>query len=126
MADFAARAETELRLDDTYLEANLNNQLAVIDVVERTPVEAFVNAHLTVPASGANGRFNPRYVSIDNSRTAGEQGDDATRAWINRSLQNTNAGRQVRQLYLCGMLHPQSLRQIYPYLTTARGISIYS
>ena len=122
MADMTARAETELRISDTYLDAHFSDSSAVIDVVERTPIEAFIEAHRTVPASGGMGRFNIRGISVDQ-----EKDDiDATYSYVNRALLNNGANRNVLRRYVCGPMQPESVTHIYPLNTTARGISVYS
>ena len=124
MADMSSRAETELRIDDDYLDANAGDATAVIDCVHRTPAEAFINAHLTVPSSGAGTTptFNIRYISVNQ----GQQDAAATFANVNRALLNDGAGRQTVRRYACGVLHAESVNFIYPAQTTGRGISVYS
>ena len=115
-----ARAETELLIDNDYLDANANDADAVIDVVKRIPVEAFITAHRRVAPNGMDKTFHPKGVHIDN-----ESGDaDASFAWINRSVYAHQLRQNARQRYACGMTHPEAIRYIYPRTTTARGIHI--
>ena len=120
-----ARAETELRISDTYLDAHTGNDGVVIDVIERTPVAAFVTSALTLPANGANGRFDMKAISINDATVSRVNDPTAAYAHINRCVKNQELGDQNVQRLTCGNLHPISIRYIYPYLTTARGISIY-
>lgn len=126
MADFAARMEGELAIDDDYMEANFANPDAVIDVVKRTPIAAFLPASQTVPLQGANHSFMTRGVSVDYARdTSGSIDTDATHGTLNRCLHNEQAGQNVLRRYQCAITHQHGIRFIYPYLSTARGISLY-
>jgi len=115
-----ARAEAELLIDDAFMDANANDASVVINVVDRTPIEAFVVAHQKVAATGSGGNFHPKGIHIDM-----ESGDsDATTAWLNRGLYAHQIRQNVRQRYACAMTHPEAIQYIYPRGTTARGIHI--
>lgn len=121
-----ATGMTELRISDDYLATHAadNTSAHDIDVMQRTPTEAFEDT-LTVPRSGSRGEFNQIGVKINNALD--EQGSidtDAVYAIINRSVKNNPTILLSR--YTCAQMHPESLRIIRPYGTTARGISIFS
>ena len=121
MSDTAG-AEGELVLSDVYLDAHAGDGAAQIDLERRLPLAAFDQASRTIPASGPNKRFYMRGISCDGTATDG----DATSARINRSLLNTaEVHNRVVRRYVCGITHPHKIRFIYPFSTTARGISIY-
>jgi hypothetical protein len=121
MSDVAG-AESELALDDAYLDDNAGNGAAVIDLQLRTPAEAFLPACLQTAASGPSGTFWVRGISVDRSSTDG----DATYAYVTRNLLNTDRPRdRITRRYQCGITHPHKIRYIHPAGTTARGISVY-
>lgn len=115
-----ARAESELLIDNAFLEANANDASVVINVVERTPVEAFIQAHRTVAATGSSGNFHPKGIHIDNDSSDSE----ATFGYLNRALYAQQRRQNCRQRYACGITHPEAIQYIYPKGTTARGIHI--
>jgi hypothetical protein len=117
-----ATGMTELRISDDYLDAHVgdNSNAHDIDVLLRTPTEAFDADCLTVPRSGSRGEFNQIGVKVNN--TAADE--DAVYAWINRRTKNNPSVLLSR--YTCAQMHPESIHTIRPYGTTARGISIFS
>ena len=117
-----ATGMTELRISDDYMTAHWDDPNAVIDVMLRTPTEAFEATSLTVARSGSRGEFNQIGVKIN--QTAGD--DDAASAWLDRSTKNNGPGASYRSRYACGIMHPESIRTIRPYQSNARGISIFS
>jgi len=117
-----ATGMTELRISDTYMQAHWNDESAVIDVMLRTPTEAFEPTSRTVARSGSRGEFNQIGIKIND--TAGDA--DATHAWLDRSLKNNGPASSYRSRYICGSVHPESVRTIRPYQSNARGISIFS
>ena len=117
-----ATGMTELRISDTYMQAHWNDENAVIDVMLRTPTEAFEPTSLTVARSGSRGEFNQ--VGIKINCTAGDQ--DASYAWLDRSTKNNGPAASYRSRYACAVMHPESIRTIRPYQSNARGISIFS
>lgn len=125
MADFAARAETELAIKDSYMEANYDNPTAVIDCIKRTPEAAFEDVSLKICMPGAQVSFVGRGLTIDYARDdRGGTDADSTMATLNRSLICQQVGQSVLRRYACGITHPHGIRFIYPYQSTARGISI--
>jgi hypothetical protein len=126
MSNFSARAETELKLDDEWMEAHYNDEKAEVDCFNRTPIEAFAPNCRTAPCNGANGRFAPRMFRLGAGREQGGGVDmTATAAVINKAPLNHQSGRSFVDRYTCAVLHHEGLRYIYPYRTTARDISIY-
>lgn len=124
MSDFSARAETELRISDDYLEANFTNPAAVINCAERLPAEAFIAAHQTVP--GTKGSRTGTIFQIRGMSINGARGDStATTANVNRALYNNDVNKNCIARRSCGIIHPESVRFIYPLNTTARGISVF-
>ena len=129
MSDFSARAETELTIDDDWMEANKDNSAAVIDCINRSPAVAFIASHRNV--TGTKGSrtapmFQFRGISINGAR--GDQGGvdlTATSAMINRSLLNNMADKPNVIRRSCAIIHPEMVSFIYPHNTTARGISLY-
>lgn len=119
-----ARSEQEVVIDDTYLDNNSTDQSAVIDCVEMTPIEAFVPACRLIARSGANHRIHPKGLHID--QASGQSGDTASYANMNRALLTHQLGQNTVSRYACGVMQPESVRYIYPYNTTARGIHIHA
>lgn len=117
-----ATGMTELRISDAYMDAHWDDQNAVIDVIHRTPNEAFEATSLTVARSGSRGEWNQLGVRINN--TGGDT--DAVYAWLDRSLKNNGPACSYRTRYTCAQLHPESISTIRPYQSNARGISILS
>ena len=123
-----ARAEIEIGISDTYLDAHVDDQSAVIDIQKLTPIEAFSNhsaARTAASKSGQAGRFEPRGIKI--SAAIGDDGEideDLNRAWINKRLKGCPSHNYVREGYIIGATHADSVGYIKPYNTTARGIVI--
>ena len=116
-----ARAETELRIRDTYLNDHSADAGAVIDVVSREPAGAFTAHSMEVPANGSNHHFDLKGVSFDNTATDVA----ASYCMVNRCLKNQDRGMQNTVRRMCGIIHPESIQFIYPMGTTARGITVY-
>lgn len=121
MSDVAG-AEGELVLDDAFLDANSADGTVEIDLEQRLPLNAFVPGCRLIPPNGPMGRFKIRGISVDGSATDA----DATTATVCRGLLNTqNATQRITRRYVCGITHPHKIRFVYPFGTTARGISFY-
>lgn len=122
MSGINARAEIELKLDDDWLDSHVGDQAAVVNVVTRTPIEAFAAQCRTLPLTG-NAKLQPRGFRID----AAIRDEEASTAWINATLLAHQLGSApIRDRYACAIMHPEALHEIYAYGTTARGISIYA
>jgi len=128
-AGISAPAEGRVKISDDYLQAHksTNNSSADIDIERLTPVAAFV--YTQVPATGRNGRFEPRGVSVDGAVDSDDNPDfTATSGIINGWYKNDpdSPGRAnlMTERFTCGITHPCRFKKIRPYETTARGIII--
>lgn len=123
---FNDRAEMEIKISDTYLDANAADKNAIIDILKLTPEAAFENhtlAQTGVSRAGLAARFEPRWIKI--SQVINLQGvidESLYSGWINKRLKSNPAHNYNTERYLIGIDHPESVGYIRPFGTTARGI----
>jgi hypothetical protein len=113
------------------MDRNILDDSVEIDLINMTPAEAFV--HRKMPLTGPNAQFEPRGICVNGKygqEDAEGQGGgtehtvdlDATHAFTNCSFKNEVVF--YRKRHNCGIDHPDRLRAIKPFMTTARGIQI--
>ena len=114
-----------LHISDTWLEANRQEEGAVIDLQKMTPIAAFLSR--TTRARGNSGNFHASGISIDGARTdAGGADYTVAAAVLNGCLRDEPQWSPQEESYNCRILYPERYRYIYPFRTTARGIHVHS
>jgi len=119
-----AGSEQRIKINDDYLNANSGNTNAVIDLLELTPPAAFQKESRRLPNAGRMGKFEPRGISCDGSKTNNGSTDlTASSAFVNAKEKSEQ--HFLQQRYNCGMIHAARITKIKPFNTTARGIIIH-
>ena len=113
-------ASARMVVSDAWMEANKGNQDSYIDVKKRLSSPAGAILSTTFPVDDLAGRFNPRAITINSD----EDSSSATSAWLNCMYEDETAA--TRERFLCAITHPEQIKRIYPYNSTARGILIKS
>lgn len=124
-----APADGHIIIDDDFLEAHTTDDGTVIDVIAMTPPEAFLNvAHDRIQGGGRRmmNAFDSRAIKVTGVYEDRAMDYDATHAEINWCLRNDPEAYPDVDSLTPRVLYPLRARFIYPYLTTARGIRIYS
>lgn len=111
-------ASARVVISDDWMATNKDNPDAYIDCKKRlsSPTGAVVDDRF--PVDDLAGRFNPRALSIDGD----DSSDSATSAWLNCIYEDERVAHRER--YICAITHPEQVKVIYPYNSTARGITI--
>jgi hypothetical protein len=124
-----APADGHIVISDTYLNDNINNAAAVIDVIAMTPLEAFENvAQNRIQGGGRNmmNALDARGIKIHGALDQGVFSYDATHGEINWCLRNDPEAYPDVDSLTPRVLYPLRARFIRPRGTTARGIRIYA
>lgn len=120
----SAPGEIRLRIRDSWLDDNANNENAIADIVSMTPVAAFDT--INIPRTGINAKFEPRGVSISAAipDEGGSASYTATYSWIRGEYKSDRPGHPYRETHSLHITHPCRYRRIYAKGTTARNIII--